>query len=522
MDQLSTLGDPAPTGARPGTLAEPSTTGPAGAPAAERTGGPAADPPIAQAPAGRGDRWGWFGVAAITALVAATWAPQLTLPFGDNHFGRIFARHALHLRNFQEKGLVESGFTADWSPYVSALYAHHPPLLNLLDVLFGALPGSGAHEILIGPYLLGLLVVPAAAALLRGFGISWTGTLLAIGVMVATGFFWLYSPLMFDMGLILGLSASIVHLRRRGRPSRRLVLVACGFALLTTLASWPGIALAAVLGLWLLAARRFDRATIAVGTSMVVGVALSLAFVVGVSGMELITSQTEYRTAGGDFTAREFLARQFRFASALLPVWYFVLLPLGVVAGLLDRRTRFYVALATAFAAGWVILLNNGSYIHDYWAYPVLIPGAVGMGVLADRIGTRIPPRALTAGAVVAGLGLTVAAGTLVLGPTGRNAVYRPADAGRLIAGHPPAPGQESAWAPGISAPRWVAYYWDLPPRTLDQQSLVDQAKPDDLVLIRLDRRPSWIPGSAVANPVAREGRYALVRVSDIRAALGT
>lgn len=512
MDQVSAVdGTSAPV------KDEPAKDGPAKGAAAK------GDPAESATTGGsrRADRWGWFGVAAITAMVAVSWAPQLALPFGDNHFGRIFARHALHLKNFQEKGLVDSGFTADWSPYTTAGYAHHPPLLNMLDVLFGLLPGVGAYEILIGPYLLGLLMVPAAAALLRGFGIGWLATLVSIGVMVATGFFWLYSPLMFDMSLILGLSAAIVRLRQQPEPSRRLVVVACVFAVLATLASWPGVALSAVLGLWLLAARRFDRPTIAVGASMVLGVAVSMAFVVGVSGMEIISSQTEYRTAGGDFTAREFLARQYRFAETLLPIWYFVLLPLGVVAGLLARRTRFFVALATAFAAGWVILLNNGSFIHDYWAYPVLIPGVVGMGVLADWIGKRLPTRIFAGSVLAAGLGLAVAFGSIAYGQTARNAVYRPAEAGRLIADNPPNPGQEYVWSPGISAPRWIAYYWDLPPRTLDQQTLIDQAKPDDLVLIRLDRRPAWIPQPAVEEPVAREGRYVLIRISDIRAAVG-
>jgi len=468
----------------------------------------------------RQDRTGWLCVAAITALVAASWAPQLALPLGDNHFGRIFARHGLHLRNLQEKGLVGSAFSADWSPYSDQPYAHHPPLLNLLDALFGTLPGSGAYEILIGPYLLGLLVIPAAAALLRGFGIRWVPTLLAVALMTATGFFWLYSPLMFDMGLILALSAAVVALRSRPDPSRRLVALACPAAFLTALASWPGIALAAVLGLWLFAARRLDRITVAVGASMVLGVAVSLAFIVGVSGMTDLSSQTEFRTAGGGFTARQFLSRQRDYATDLLPIWYLILFPAGIIAGLLVRRTRFYLIVTSLFVAGWVIGLSNGSFIHDYWAYPVLIPGVVGMAALLDLISGRLTNRTATRTATAAAVGmaatLAVAFGSMVLGPTAQQYVYQPATAGQLVAAYPVPPDQRRAWVMNISTPRWVAYYWDLPPHSMTE-ALLPEAGPDDLILVRLDLRASWIPESVPT--VAEQGRYGLFRVADIRAA---
>ncbi|WBB96740.1 MULTISPECIES: hypothetical protein [unclassified Solwaraspora] len=465
----------------------------------------------------RVDRWGWFGVAAITAVVAATWIPQLALPFGDNHVGRIFARHGLHLRNLQEKGLVGSSFSADWSPYSDQAYAHHPPLLNMLDATFGLLPGSGAYEILIGPFLLGLLVVPAAAALLRAFAIAWIPTLVAVGTMAATGFFWLYSPLMFDMGLILAMSATIVALRKRADPPRWLVVCACVTALLATLASWPGIGLAAVLGLWLFAARRLDRVTVAVGASMVLGVLVSLAFIVGVSGMEDLTSQTEFRTAGGGFTARQFLVRQRDYATELLPTWYLVIFPIAAVAGLFVRRTRFYLLVTLAFVGAWVIGLNNGSFIHDYWAYPVLIPGVVAMGALFDLIVRRVPTLVSASAGIAAGVGLSVAFGAIALGPTARDYVYEPADAGRLVDAYAPGPQQQRAWVMNISTPRWVAYYWDLPPAVMSPDVL-SQAQPDDLILFRTDLRQGWVPESVPV--VDTEGRYGLLRVADIRSAL--
>ncbi|MDG4828456.1 hypothetical protein O7627_03955 [Solwaraspora sp. WMMD1047] len=475
----------------------------------------------------RADRWGWLSVGAITAVIAVSWLPLITAPFGDNHLGRIIGRYALHLRNLQEDGLVGSSFSADWLPYASASYAHHPPLLNALTALFGLLPGDSEAEVWLAPYLLALLVIPAAAALLRGFGISWTSTLLSIGLTVATTFFWVYSPLMFDLGPILALSAAVVHLRRRPDPPRWLVLSACAAALLACLVSWPGIALSAVLGLWLFAARRLDRVTVAVGASMVLGVALSLTFVVGISGISNLSNQTDTRTAGGDYTALEFLRRQWQYADLMLPKWYLLLLPIGVVMGLLVRRTRFYVAVATAFTLGWMLVLNNGAFIHSYWSYPALILGLVGIGVLLDWAAARVPT-ALTARSVAAGVLLVAYLAFLIFGPTERKHVAEPIDAGRLVAEHGPASGQRSAWTVGggLSTPRWLAYYWDLTPRALNEElvlgtdpAAVHQPRPEDLVLMNMNRKPEWLPESIKQQAVAEEGYYGLFRVADLRAA---
>jgi hypothetical protein len=477
---------------------------------------PAAEPPV---PASRPRRLpaGWLGVAAITAVVAASWAPMLTARFGDNHFGRVQGRYALHLRNLHELGWAGSDFAADWSPYTATSYAHHPPLPNLLAALFGLLPGEPEWQVRAGPYLLALLAIPAAAALLRGFAIRWVPTLVSVGLMAVTGFFWIYGPLMFDIGLILALSAAVAHLRRHPAPPRWLVVTACGFGLLTTLGSWPGIGFAAALGLWLFAARRVDRVTVAVGASMLLGVAVSLGYMVSVHGIGGLSDQTELRTAGGGFTAVEFAGRMKQWVTALLPVWYIAVLPFAAVAGLVDRRTRLYLVGSGVLAAGWVLVLNNGAYVHDYWAYLVLVPGLVGTGALLDRVAGRLPARATLAGALAAAIGLGAGFAVMVFGHTGQTYLDRPVDAGELVADHPPASGQEYAWHTGLSSPRWLAYYWDRPPRIASPGRLADQAAPADLVVVDLDQPPDWLPASVA--PVAQEGRYALFRAGDLAGA---
>jgi hypothetical protein len=471
-------------------------------------------------------------VAAVTAAVAASWAPLLAAPLGDNHLGRVIGRYALHMRNLHQDGLVGSRFSADWSPYASGPYAHHPPLLNLLDALATtALPGDGVYQLRIAPYLLALLAIPAAAGLLRGLGIRWLPTLLAVGAMVVTGFYWVYSPIMFDLGPILALAAVVVRLRRRPDPSRRLVGLGCAAALLATLGSWPGIAFAAALVLWLLAGtrrpaspspplpprgsrrprtERLDRTTVPVVAAAVAGLAVSLAFMVGVHGTGVLAEQTELRAAGGGFTVTDFIGRQVGYLRDLLPIWYLALFPVSVAAGLVDRRTRYLTAVSAVFAAGWVLVLNNGAFIHDYWAYLVLVPGLVGMAALLDRFPLHRVAVAL------AGLVLVIGFGTMVSGGTGQRYLHEPTGAGRLAATHQPPSSQEYAYHAGLGAPRWLAYYWDLQPRDVSG-GLPAAAGPADLVIVDTARLPEWLPDTI--DVAAQRGRYAVVRVAEIRAA---
>jgi hypothetical protein len=461
----------------------------------------------------RADLLGWLAVAALTLAVAATWAPMVGTAFGDNHEGRVMARYALHMRNLAEDGFVGSNWSTSMEPYSSS-YAHHPPLPNILDAVVSLLPGDGEYQIRLAPYLLGLLAIPAAAALLRAFRIRWAPILLSLGLMVVTGFYWFYGRIVVDLGPLIAMSAAIAHLRRREHPSVGLIVIACVAAIIGVLSSWLGIAGAAVLGLWLLTKRGIDRATVAVGLSMVIGVAVSLAFIVGLSGASNLVGQTQFRTSGGEFSGREFVDRQWLWLRSLLPSWYLALLPVGMLAGLLNRRTRFYTAFSAVLACGWVLALPNGSYIHDYWPYPVLVPGVVGMAALFDWVWRIWRPAGAIAATAAGGL-LVVAFVNLVTGPTAEAYLAQSTRAGELVREHGAAPGQQQAWFLGLGTVRWLAYYWDLPTASVTEGAS-RTADPDDLVLVRLDRVPHWAPEDLSDRVTDRDERYALVRMRDL------
>jgi hypothetical protein len=315
------------------------------------------------------------------------------------------------------------------------------------------------------------------------------------------------------------LAAAIAQLRRRPNPPGWLIGLACAASVLSVLTGWLNVGFAAVLGLWLFAKRRFDKPTILVGASMVSGLLVTLAFVVGMSGLADLEQQTQFRTEGGGFTAREFVVQQWQWFTDLLPAWYLVLLPIGVVAGVLKRSTRFVTVASTLLSIGWVVGLPNGSFIHDYWIFPVLLPGVVGMAALFNLIWVRIPsPAGVVAG--IAGGGLLAAAfAGLVTGDLAKEYVTRPLDAGELVKANGPAPGQQDAWSISFGAVRWLAYYWDLHPRKFEPNSAA-QARPGDLVLLKRDALTEWLRPSVLDHAVASDGRYVLVRAADVRQAM--
>ena len=478
---------------------------------------------------------GWTLVALITLGVLATWAPSLTAALGDNHEGRILARHALNVSNALADGLAASGWLSDWSPYVGGdgeqtSYAHHPPLLNLGYYLAGRLaPAQLDTAIRSFAALIGVAILPVGAAILRRLGVRWAATLVATVAVAVTPLFWVYGRMHGSVTLLLLMVLAVVRLterRRIGRGELAAASVACVAAIV---AGYLGMATAALLGLWLLRRRGLDAVTWTVGIAMVVGAAISLGYVVGSTGAGRVGEQIQMRTGGGDFTAAEFVARIGEWATSLLPWWWrWVVLPLGLVGGLAHRATRPLTVIGVVVTVGYVVGLPNGSYIHDYWIFPVLLPVWFGLGGLVTLMGDRMarrrpggtPPR-------LGGVALSeqVAAAALVAVLLGLGAwhglsthlpsryLIGPEAAGELVREVPPPEGQDLAWrTAGFAAPRWYSYYWDLPPE-LVTRGTADELPPDDLVLVRLDGRPGWLgDGDELRElSVADRGDYALV-----------
>ena len=131
------------------------------------------------------------------------------------------------------------------------------------------------------------------------------------------------------------------------------------------------------------------------------------------------------------------------------------------------------------------------------------------------------PARALVGSlAVVAGLAIGYGFVDMAFGSTADQYLLAPADAGALAKGTAPPPLQRYAWSVGFTSGRVLAYYWDLPPRTLGLRALADDAVADhELVLVNLGHLPDWYPDRVPS--IAEEGRYAVVSTGELRARLG-
>lgn len=455
----------------------------------------------------------------MTSIVAATWLPFITGPLAANHLGNVAARYGLQVRNLYERGLLGSDLGADWRPYRSTAYAHHPPLLNLLDAIVGLVPGDGAYQLRIAPFLLALSVIPASAALLRSVDVSWPATLLSIGALVATPMFWVYGPVMFDLGIIAALAAAVVRVRS---GDDRLLWAATGLAVVVTLASWPGVAFGWALVGWTFAGRGRDRATVVVAAGAAVGTLLSLGYVFGISGWSTLADQTETRTGDGSFDLTAFTRTVGGHLDALLPTWYLVALVPAVVVGVVDRRTRFPTAVASVFALAWLLVLNQGAQVHDYWGYLLLAPGLLGTAAALDRGLAYTERRNRLAGpALVVGVAAVTATTflTTAIGGPATEYLRHPGDGGRAIAGVTPPPTQTTAWIVGFRYGRLLSYAWDLPVREVSDLD-VGQVDADDVIVVDIRRLPDWWPSAAPPTTTATGGDVLIVTAGALVTAL--
>lgn len=467
----------------------------------------------------RRDALGWAAVILLTLGVLASWGP-FWAPFGDDHDGRIMGRHAIQVENLQEKGLIGSGFGSDLRPF-SQNYSHHPPLMTAVYAFADGLPGSTESSLRLVSYGMGALTLLMMAGVLRRLRIGWAAVMPAVALTAATPLFWAYGRLHGPFALAVALAWAVVDLRERDQPEQWRVIGTAVLAVAVVLSNWFGMATAALLGLWLFSRRRFDRATWTVGSAMVIAAALTWAFVLLTPDKVGVVQQAEFRTVGGGFTSAMFIERMGRWLTELLPLWYRLLAIPAVIAGLVVRRTRWLTAMTAVLAVGWVLLFPNGSYIHDYWIFPLLLPVGLGLAGLGAAITERLPgpPRALATVAVtgVAVLMLT----SMATGDVAQRYVEDPRDAGELAQRAPVPATQRIAWhSQSIPGPRWLAYEWDLWPTALDPEWF-HAVQPADLVLLRLDRPAPWMPDDAVIEDllIDREGRYGLARAADLIAA---
>ncbi len=457
------------------------------------------------------DSYGWATVTLIALTVCVSWLPHMNAPLGDSSEGRVLARFGLHVRNFWDLGAAESSFATSMQPYVySSNYAHHPPLANAFELATSAAFGQGEWQLRLYGYAAGIAALFLLAALLRQLKIQWGPTLLAVGLMAATNFFWIFARMGGGFATSLALAAVVVYLREHERPPPAMVALSAVVGALTVMTSWPAAATAALLGLWLWRRRGFDRVTVIMASSMVAAALLTFIWILNATSIDELSAQTELRT-GGTFTWMEFLRKQWFRATELTPSWYRALIFPALGAGVADRRTRWPTLLLLAAPAAWTFGGREGAFNHEFWNMPWMAAIGVGSAALFDALRRWLPAAVKVAATVALAAVLVVGFGRIVTGDAYDKYFGVAADAGRLLERVGPAPGQTLGRPiENIPAARWMAYYWTLQPRTVTADT-ISEVPPEELVLIRTDLLPAWVPADIDSAVVASEGRYALV-----------
>ncbi len=512
-------------------------------------------------------------MALIAAALVAVWLPDLGLPLGNSDDGRILGLFGLQARNFWDLGAVDSYFGAVVEPYVNPVYdvapradpppvavryAHHPPLQVFMAVVSTGILGDSTMALRVPGLLVGAATVAFMASLLRSRDLAWGPTLLAVAAMASTGFYYVYGRISISFSLLLAVIAAVSWALRRANPRGRDTLVVAGFAALAAMQSWIGIAAMVLVMLWLLVAGRGDDGEIPLGDSrrsveaavtppqrrlpvswlsgrrqrLLAAVAAGAALGAGVTALWMlngagvddlanqvvIRTGNEVRGASGSFTFtfREFLARQWRFATEemLVPEWLRVLLVPCLLAGLIDRRTRVPTAITLAVAAAMTFGVQQGAWVHRLWNFPWLAPVTIGFAALADWIRRLFPRHWRPMPAVLAAVVIAVTLVAVVGGSTRQRYITDPADGGTVLEQVGSLPGSELAWSvPPVTSAIWISYYLPVRVMRLNEDNLGDLDE-SDVVVLRSDRVPDFFPEGALRDPLAAHNDFVVISAS--------
>ena len=540
-----------------------------GAPADRREGGltqPLRTVGAAVAPGLARARSGWVAVLLVCLAVLVLWLPDLDLPLGNSDDGRLVGRAGLQARNFWELGPVESGFGARTDPYVrsgfdveprseppveAVSYGHHPPLTTFVAAASVGILGDNLAALRIAAFLVGSATVAFMAALLRGCGLRWGPTLLAVCAMSSTGFFYVYGRIGVGFSLLVASAAAVVWHRRTERPPRWALIGTGALAALAAMQSWIALASLALLALWLFSgrvsgsggppvpageslpgprtwlARGWSPALSALVLGSAAGALVTAAWLLNGSGLAELSDQVSLR-AGADgvgggrpFGFGEFLSRQWDFATEelLVPPWLRVLLAPALLAGLIDRRTRVATAITLAMAATLTFGFQQGAWTHRLWNFPWLAPATIGLASLLDAARRRVPARLRAPAAAAAAAVMAVTMVVIVAGGTRDRYLSDPAHVGTVleqVAGTPQARRAELVWTgPGLPTARWASYYLDIPVWALDESRL-DDVTATDLLIVRASMIPDYLPDSALEDPLASAGDFRVITAAGL------
>jgi 4-amino-4-deoxy-L-arabinose transferase-like glycosyltransferase len=341
-------------------------------------------------------RLGWVILLVFCAAFTLRVAGGLSASFSfdpitssvDSYNGAAWSTGARALR---ESGPIESKFGAVWGGTADDFrYANHPPLiypttalaqwLVAEDELAGRLLvflASITSAVLLFLLLCELRLAPGLAAASVGTGLS-VPMFLTYGTMLDT----LMLGLPFAVGYLVLWQRSL-----NNRTNR--VALACAAAAVC-LVAWEGIILVAATMLVTAAVRR-DRERLKAIAAAGLGAAAAV-FVTGMwqvwvyGGLSDVLDQAALRAGGSEFSLGDYFHRQLSWMRETFGIPAMVVLGIGVLAVVSSRRFRPVGLAALGTSIAYAIGFRQGSFVHDYWNYWMVITLVLGIGAIASRL----------------------------------------------------------------------------------------------------------------------------------------
>jgi hypothetical protein len=346
-------------------------------------------------PARADRRLGWMILLAFCAAFTLKVAGGLNDPFGfhpvgssvDAYNGAVWSTGARALR---ESGPIDSKFGAVPSGAEGDRYAHHPPGIYSMTALAQWLvPGdelaarllvflaSLAAAVLLFLLLCELELAPVLAAASVGIGLS-VPMFLTFGTMLDT----------VMLGLPFAAGYLVVWQRSLGGHPNYLCLAAAAAAV--CLVAWEGVVLVAVtMVVTAVVSRDRERlSAIAAGgigaVSAVVLTGLWQLWVYG--GLTDVLDQGALRAGSSGFSFGNYLDSQFSALRETFGLPAMVVLGVGAVVLVASRRYRPVGVAGLVTSIIYAVGFREGSFVHDYWNYWLVITFVVAIGAIASLL----------------------------------------------------------------------------------------------------------------------------------------
>jgi hypothetical protein len=309
--------------------------------------------------------------------------------------------------------------------------------------------------------------------------------------------------------LILGLPFAVGYLvawqaNLDARASPRWML---GAAAAVVLVAWEGAILVAtsMVVTWLLGRRRYRRMLVAAAGGLVMGLIANALWIAWVSGLDEVLDKALYRSGrGSDISVGGYLEHQAQHLRNLFGLAGVIALVVAVAACMYRRRFRPLGAATLVTVLIYALAFREGSDLHDYWNYWLLIPFVLGVGALTTLLDRSNVVQVL--GAAVLAIALVIA-GFLHESPIARLRDLADRDVAVLAATRHSVFGQERVLvAANATDPVGETALWVLPPTRYYLRVPLRYASAETVVGY-VERHPNrWV----VVNSTVLRGRAAL------------